>query len=63
MSESVSKALTQVVGEKAEATAELVSMVDCLFDCLNVHNLEEAKFKRKRFRSPYRSSTDWRLKI
>ena len=34
MSESVSKALLQVVGPEAAGTAELVAIVDHLFDCL-----------------------------
>ena len=59
----MSKALKHVVGPEAEATAEFISIVDRLFDCLNVHNLREAKLKRKPFRSPYRNSTDWRLKV
>lgn len=59
----MSKALPKVVGPRAEGTAELASMVDRLFDCLNVHSLHEAKLKRKPFRSPYRCGTDWRLKV
>lgn len=59
----MSKALPLVVGEEAKETAELISIVDRMFDCLNVHNLDEAKFKRKKFRSPYRGSSDWRLKV
>ena len=50
MSETVSKALCQVLGTEAEGTSELISIVDHLFDCLNVHNLTEAKLKRKPFR-------------
>ena len=63
MSETVSKALLEVVGSKAEGTSEFISIVDKMFDCLNVHNLMEAKFKRKPFQSPYRSGEDWRLKV
>ena len=63
MSETTSNALLKVVGLEAEGTAELLSLVDQLFDCLNVHNLDEAKRKRKPFRSPYRCGTDWRLKV
>lgn len=63
MSETTSSALLKVLGSEAEGTAELLSIVDKLFDCLNVHNLTEAKHKRKPFRSPYRCGTDWRLKV
>ncbi len=63
MSQSVSKALLKCIGSEAKGTAELLSIVDTLFDCLNIHNLTEAKLKRKPFRSPYRSATDWKLKV
>jgi hypothetical protein len=63
MSETTSNALRKVVGPEAEGTADLLSIVDKLFDCLNVHNITEAKLKRKPFRSPYRCGTDWRLKV
>ena len=63
MSETVSKALLLVVGEKAKATAEFIEIVDHFFDCLNVSNLTNAKLKRKPFRSPYRCATDWKLKV
>lgn len=63
MSDTVSKALTEVLGLKASGTAELFKIADNLFDCLNVRNLDEAKLKRKPFLSPYRSSKDWRLKV
>ena len=45
MSEKTSNALHKVIGPEAEGTAELFSMVDKFFDCLNVHNLTEAKVK------------------
>ena len=59
----MSKALLQVVGSEAKGTSEFISVVDRLFDCLNVHNLTHAKFKRKPFQSPYRSANDWRLEV
>jgi hypothetical protein len=37
MSETISNALLKVVGLEAEGTAELLLLVDKLFDCLNVH--------------------------
>ena len=63
MSQTVSKALLQFVGSKAEGTAELLSIVDQMFDCLNVRNVKSAKMEIKPFRSPYRSGSDWRLKV
>lgn len=63
MSESTSSALRKVQGPEAEGTADLLSVVDKFFDCLNVHNLREAKEKRKPFRSPYRCGKDWRLQV
>ena len=63
MSESVAKALLVTVGEKSRATSEFITMVDHFFDCLNVANLENAKLKRKPFRSPYRCATDWKLMV
>lgn len=59
----MSKALIEVLGTEASGTAELFAIADNLFDCLNVRNLDQAKFKRKPFLSPYRSSKDWRLKV
>ena len=51
MSQTVSKALLQFVGSKAEGTAELLSIVDQMFDCLNVRNVKSAKMEIKPFRS------------
>lgn len=63
MSQTVSKALLRFVGAKSEGTAELLSIVDQMFDCLNVRNVKSAKLEIKPFRSPYSSGSDWRLKV
>jgi hypothetical protein len=63
LSDTVSRALEQVIGSEALGTAELFKMVDNMFDCLNVRNCKQAKLKRKPFLSPYRSGDDWRLKV
>ena len=41
MSESVAKALPIVVGPAAECTAQLIEVVDKMFDCLNVTSYTE----------------------
>ena len=44
-------------------TAKFVSMFDKFFDCLNVRDFTTGKHHRKSFQDPYRSSTDFRLKV
>ena len=63
MSQSVDKALPIVVGPAAERTAQLIEVVDRLFDCLNVMSYTEGKRKRKPSKDPYISSKDWRLRV
>ena len=63
MSESVAKGLLQVVGSEAEGTAEMIMLVDKMFDCLNVTNCSEGIRKRKPSKDPYTHAGDWRLKV
>ncbi len=63
MSETVSKALEMTGGRKAQETAKFVGMVDKFFDCLNVNDYTTGRFQRKVFKQPYRSATDFRLKV
>ena len=63
LSNSVSKALQLFLGEKAEKTALFVAMFDKFFDCLNVRNFTEGKRTRNPFKDPYRSPTDYRIKV
>ena len=63
MSETVSKALELTGGRNAQETAKFVSMIDKFFDCLNVNNYDTGRLKRKVFKQPYRSGTDFRLKV
>ena len=63
MSESVAKALPIVVGPAAERTAQLVQVVDTMFDCLNVTSYMEGKRRRKPSKDPYTSAMDWRLDV
>ena len=63
MSESVSKALTLVGGEKVKETAKFVAIMDKFFDALNASNFTSGKRKRKPFQDPYRSSQDFRLVV
>ncbi len=46
-----------------EKTIQFILMFDKLFDCLNVSNLDAGKHSRNAFKSPYRSATDFRLKV
>lgn len=63
LSSSVSKALTTVLGPVAEETAKFTAMFDKLFDCLNVSSLSAGQRKRCAFKAPYRSASDFRLKV
>lgn len=51
------------LGGQAAGTAHFCEMFDKFFDCLNVSHLDEGKKKRNLFKSPYRSSRDFRLKV
>ena len=63
LSESVYKALVTTGGEEAWGTAHFVMMFDRFFDCLNVNSFTAGKHKRKQFQDPYRSPSDFRLKV
>ena len=60
---SVSKALTLLGGSEASETAEFCDVFDKFFDALNVSNFTNGKHHRKPFQNPYRSGTDFRLKV
>lgn len=63
LSGTVSKALSLTGGEEASETALFVSMMDRFFDCVNVGNYTEGKHSRNPFKQPYRSSSDFRLRV
>ena len=63
LSQSVSKALQMTVGTRAKETARFADMFDKFFDCLNCSTLSAGKRTRNPFKSPYRSGTDWKLKV
>ena len=63
MSESVAKALPIVVGPAAECTAQLIEVVDKMFDCLNITSYTEGKMRRKPSKDPYTSAKDWHLNV
>ena len=42
---------------------KFVANFDKFFDSLNVSSLSAGKLKRNAFKSPYRSATDFRLKV
>ena len=62
-SESVSKALQKVCGQKACETANFVSLMDRFFDTLNVHNYSGGSKALKPFQAPFRSPDDFRIKV
>ena len=49
----MAKGLSQVVGSEAEGTAEMIMVVDQMFDCLNVSSCSEGIRKRKPSKDPY----------
>ena len=57
------KALIKTGGEEAKGTAHFVMMFDHFFDCLNVNSFTAGKQKRKPYQDPYRSASDFRLKV
>ena len=59
----MSKCLTHVLGTEAEETARFADMFDKFFDSLNVCNFNSGKHDRKPFKNPYRSASDFRLKV
>ena len=63
LSSSVSKALTHTLGDRAKETAKFAGMFDKFFDCVNVSNFTDGHHKRCIFKSPYRSASDFRLKV
>ena len=63
LSECVHKALVATGGEAAQGTACFVLMMDRFFDCINVSSFNQGKRKRKPFQNPYRSASDFRLKV
>jgi hypothetical protein len=63
MSETVSQALFLTGGKEAFETAYFIGKIDKLFDRLNIMSICGAKKKRKVFQNPYRSATDFRVKV
>ena len=63
LSNSVAKALILTVGSKSAQTARFVDMFDKFFDVMNVSSFSAGHRSRNQFRSPYRSGTDWKLKV
>ena len=60
MRDTVSKALQLTGGSDVQETAKFVQMVDCFFDCMNVNSYDTGRLI---FKQPYRSATDFRLKV
>ena len=63
LSESISKALYPVGGNEGEEKAKFSSLMAKFFDCMNVGNFTKGKLNQKPFQGPYRSATDFRLKV
>ena len=59
----MSKGLTHVLGTDAHETSKFADMFDKFFDAVNVCNFDSGKHERKPFKDPYRSPTDFRLKV
>ena len=63
LSESVYTAMLLDNDPETVETRQFVCMFDRFFDCLNVCNFTNGKLNRKIFQQPYRSSSDFRLKV
>ena len=59
----MAKALNLVVGPKAKETSRFADMFDKFFDCMNCSTLSAGKRSRNPFKSPFRSGSDWKLKV
>lgn len=59
----MSVGLSKTGGPMASETAYFVRMVDRFFDSFNVASYNEGKRQRKPFLQPYRSGSDFRLKV
>ncbi len=59
----MSKALQLTGGSDVQETVKFVEMFENLFDCLNVNKYNTGRLKRKVFKQPYQSATDFRLKV
>ena len=63
LSFSVSRCLNVIVGPVASETSKFALTFDKFFDALNVCNFDSGKHERKPFKDPYRSGSDFRLKV
>ena len=63
LSNSISKALTLLVGDEATETAKFAEMFNKFFDCLNASNFTVGKQQRNVFKNPYYSAEDFRLTV
>lgn len=63
LSNSVGKAFELAASPGTEKTAEFVQIFDKFFDCLNVSNFVTGWHSRNDFKLPYRSGTDFRIKV
>ncbi len=59
----MSKALQLTGGSDVKETAKFVEVFDHFFDCMNVNSYNTGRLKRKIFKQPYRSATDFWLKV
>ncbi len=59
----MSKALQLTGGSDVKETVKFVEMFDKFFDSFNVNSYNTGRLKRKIFKQPYRSATDFRLKV
>lgn len=54
----------RITGEEdVEETARFVEFFDRFFDCVNVGDFDSGLKTRNPFKDPYRSSSDFRLKV
>ena len=59
----LSSSVANALRVQAAETAHFCEMLDKFFDCLNVSNFEAGKHSHNVFKSPYRSSHDFRLRV
>jgi len=63
LSGSVATAIRLTGGEEVKETVRFVEFFDKFFDSMNVNNFSAGYKSRNPFKSPYRSESDFRLKV
>ena len=59
----MAKAFELTGGDEVEETVKFITMFNKFFYCFNNQSLSAGRRQQKPFKQPYRSGTDFRLKV